>query len=113
MSRPDSPEKAAKQRSGPARYALLLALPIGLFLTWTQGGGEPSRAELAGAIARESGRTVPVGAVRSLGCEKVADRQGFECRWKQLEDEVWLKRSGHLHASTDGWRLDMPAGGAP
>jgi hypothetical protein len=84
----------------------LLVLPLALILAWSQRGGGPSRQELAQALAREVGRPVDVGDLRSITCSRASGPLGALCQWQQRQDGVWRERSGRLLAHADGWRLE-------
>jgi hypothetical protein len=88
----------ARPKAGWA--ALLVTLPLGLVIGWSQP---------AQAVARASGHAVRSDDIRSIACERVAGPQGLACRWRQRAEDGWRDRAGSLAAGPDGWRLTEAA----
>lgn len=87
-----------------AATALLIALPFGLALAWSQSTVGPSRAELAAALSHGAEKPVRASDIESIACEERA-ASGYQCRWRQRVDEVWQARSAAVSTSGDGWRI--------
>ena len=96
-------EPRAPKATG-ALTALLIALPLGLVLAWSQPTDGPSRAELAAALTQDGGAPVAARDIESLHCEKAASI-GYECRWRQRVDDVWQQREDAFAIETEGWQL--------
>jgi hypothetical protein len=88
--------------------ALLIALAFGLFLAWTQSTSGPSRAELATVLSHDIGRGIRAADIKSVRCDETASIV-YQCRWQQLENEVWQERQARLAANAAGWHL-VPEG---
>lgn len=93
---------AGEPRTIGAARALLIALPFGLLLAWSQSARGPSRAELATALSQVEGRRVKAADLRSLRCDD-ASAGGFACRWEQLEVGRWTVQNGRLSVRDNGW----------
>lgn len=88
-----------------AGKALLIALPFAFLLARGEPTSAPSRAELAGALSREGGHGVATSDIRDLRCRDLPHAAGQECRWQQLENDIWRDRAGHVGVGGEGWRI--------
>lgn len=86
-----------------AATALLIAMPFALVLAWSQSSNEPSRAELAAAVAKATGKKVAASDIESVQC--TVQSVTYDCRWLQRDGDVWQQQAGHLSTGADGWRL--------
>ncbi|HEY1125313.1 MAG TPA: hypothetical protein VGE65_06745 [Sphingobium sp.] len=89
--------------------ALLAALLVGLVLALSQRTIGPSRAELADALSSARPQRVGANEIRSLTCREAPG--GFTCRWRQLEDGLWVDRAGAARIDAGGWHLDASVSG--
>lgn len=100
--------KAMDKERGPkvtgAWTALLIALPFGLILAWTQPTAGPSRAELAAVLSRDTGRDVKTADVESVHCDDTGSAV-YQCRWRQQQGDAWQDRAAAITASSSGWQV--------